>query len=164
MRHSESVWLRWPVAAARGRHTVTLEQACTWWARSITFSRITRVSGCCPRGGHGPFPEDPRDGRRHHRSLLDRPGTVVVSCPTASLDSAEATRSSLTGVSASSARWCSSPTVAAELPDHFDLRQTARNSATRRKPDSPITSSGSIIHYANACHVWCERALRSRRK
>ena len=36
------------------------------------------------------------DGCWHHRSLLDRPGTAVVSCATAALDATQATWASLT--------------------------------------------------------------------
>ena len=38
---------------------------------------------------------DARDGRWHHRPLLDRPGTAVVSCATTPLETTEAARASL---------------------------------------------------------------------
>ncbi len=49
------------------------------------------------RGGWRPA--DANDGRWDHRSLLDDPGTVVVSRVTAALDTTQATRASLASAS-----------------------------------------------------------------
>ena len=52
---------------------------------------------CTPHASLAPCraPDHTGDGRWHHRSLLDGPGTVVVSCAAASLDTTQATWASL---------------------------------------------------------------------
>src|SRR6266446_2034065 len=46
--------------------------------------------------GPGREEDHPGDGRWHHRSWLDRPGIVVVSCATVALDTTHEARASLT--------------------------------------------------------------------
>src|SRR2546423_1704830 len=58
--------------------------------------RVARgVAGHDP--GAGRWQNYSCNGRGHHGSLLDRPGTAVVSCATASVDTTQAARASLAG-------------------------------------------------------------------
>src|SRR5207245_11091388 len=54
--------------------------------------------------------------RWHHRSWLDRPGTAVVSCATAALDTSQTTWASLTCVQAPDGAVVRGPRLAVELP------------------------------------------------
>ena len=65
----------------------------------------------------GRWHADAGDGCWHHGSWLDRPGTAVVSCPAAALDTPQATWASLACAETPHGAVVRRPRLAVELPD-----------------------------------------------
>ena len=87
---------------ALARRTLTLQHG--MYLIGTVYNFCTPHASLCRAGGSG---TDASDGRRDHGSLLDGPGTVVVSCAAASLDTPKQRGRPSHALQRLIERWCS---------------------------------------------------------
>jgi hypothetical protein len=107
----------------------------------------------------GRWHADAGDGCWHHGSWLDRPGTAVVSCPAAALDTLQATWASLTCAATPHGAVVRRPRLAAGLP--LSARQGRGHRG--RRPDH--ADQGRTLELVRASSASCldkRGAVRSR--